>query len=229
MIYEVGMHRTNLLLCLTLALPLRAFAGESDDEVKKVAETYLNALTGAGDEGGKDLLLGGATMNAQLFALENWKVVSKDPVRKEDGDLGHAVTMMNDLDKAGRAALTKLMGAESVGDDLTMTEVSQEEALKLMAPTKEKAAKLIKAHPVLAYFARVGKEVYWHPKNPVRGLLAKVGTTGRYSLEVHRWKIETKEGPRQAPREWPLRIVRFKTTKLDTGWKILPASDWNAE
>ena len=27
----------------------------------------------------------------------------------------------------------------------------------------------------------------------------------------------------------PLRVVRFKSQKLDTGWKILPASDWNAD
>ncbi|MHB8874301.1 MAG: hypothetical protein ACYC8T_11490 [Myxococcaceae bacterium] len=223
------MPRPLTALCLALLLPTSVLAADSDDEVKKVAEAYLNATTGAGDEGGKDLLLGGATMNAQLFNLENWSIASKDPVRKEEADLGKAVAMMNDLDKAGRSALTKLMGAEAIGDDLTMTEVSQEEALKLMAPTKDKAAKLMKAHPVLAYLARVGKEVYWHPKNPIRGLLAKAGNSGRYQVEVHRWKILSKEGPRQSPREWPLRIVRFKAGKLDTGWKVLPASDWNAE
>src|SRR6266480_1703252 len=102
-----------------------------DSEVKKVAETYLNALTGKGDEAGKDLLLGGVTMNAQLFNLENWELKSKDPVQKEEADLGHAVGMMNDLDKAGRKALTKLMGTEAVGDDLKVTEVSKEEAEKL--------------------------------------------------------------------------------------------------
>jgi hypothetical protein len=98
-----------------------------------------------------------------------------------------------------------------------------------MAPTKDKAAKFTKAHPVLAYVARVGKEVYWHPKNPLRSLLAKSGNSGKYTLEMHRWMIESKEGPRQTPRQWPLRVLRFKTGKIDTGWKVLPASDWNAE
>jgi hypothetical protein len=200
-----------------------------DEDAKKVAETYLNALTGKGDEAGKDLLLGGVTMNAQLFTLENWNLKSKDPVKKEEADVGHAVGMMNDLDKAGRKALTKLMGAEQVGDDLKMTEVSKEDAEKMLKPTREKAAAFLKAHPVLAYAMRVGKEVYWHPKNPMRPLLAKAGTSGKYTLEIHRWTVLSVEGPAKTPREWPLRVVRFKAGKLDTGWKILPASDWNAE
>jgi len=212
-------------LCV-LAVP--AFA-QDDAEPKKVAETYLNALTGAGDEAGKDLLLGGVTMNAQLFSLENFKFKDKDPVKKEEGDLAHAVQMMNALDKAGRTALTKLMGVEQVGDDLRMTEVSQAEATKLLAPTREKAAAFQKQHSVLSYVLRVGKEVYWHPKNPMRAVLSKAGTTGKYSIEVHRWTISSTEGPAKTPREWPLRVLRFKSAKVDTGWKVLPASDWNAE
>ena len=208
-----------------LAAPVRA----EDDDARKAAETYLNALTGKGEEGGKDLLLGGVTMNAQLFSLENWNLKSKDPVKKEEADIGHAVGMMTDLDKAGRKALTKLMGAEQVGDDLKMTEVSKEDAEKLLKPTREKAAAFLKAHPVLAYAMRVGKEVYWHPKNPMRPLLAKAGTSGKYTLEIHRWTVLSIEGPAKTPREWPLRVVRFKSGKIDTGWKILPASDWNAE
>ena len=207
------------------AAPARA----EDDDARKAAETYLNALTGKGEEGGKDLLLGGVTMNAQLFSLENWNLKSKDPVKKEEADIGHAVGMMTDLDKAGRKALTKLMGAEQVGDDLKMTEVSKEDAEKLLKPTREKAAAFLKAHPVLAYAMRVGKEVYWHPKNPMRPLLAKAGTSGKYTLEIHRWTVLSIEGPAKTPREWPLRVVRFKSGKIDTGWKILPASDWNAE
>lgn len=205
-----------------------AFA-QDDAEPKKVAQTYLNALTGSGDEAGKDLLLGGVTMNAQLFTLENFEFKSKDPVRKEDGDLAHAVQMMNDLDKAGRTALTKLMGVQAVGDDLQVVEVGQAEATKLLAPTRDRATNFQKQHAVLAYVLRVGKEVYWHPKNPMRAVLSKSGTTGKYSIEVHRWTILSKEGPAKQPREWPLRVVRFKSAKVDTGWKILPASDWNAE
>jgi hypothetical protein len=211
---------------LLLAVPA---LGQDDAEPKKVAETYLNALTGTGDEAGKDLLLGGVTMNAQLFSLENYRFKGKDPVKKEEGDLAHALQMMNALDKAGRSALTKLMGVEQVGDDLKMTEVSQEEAAKLLAPTREKAAAFQKHHGVLAYVLRVGKEVYWHPKNPMRAVLSKAGSTGKYSIEVHRWTIVSTEGPAKTPREWPLRVLRFKSAKLDTGWKVLPASDWNAE
>lgn len=224
--YNDVMIRT---LTLCAALSASTVFAQDDAEPKKVAETYLNALTGSGDEAGKDLLLGGVTMNAQLFALDNWQFKSKDPVKKEEADLTHAVQSMNDLDKAGRSALTKLMGMDQVGDNLTMTELSQADATKMMGPTREKAAAFSKAHPTLSYVMRVGKEVYWHPKNPMRAVVAKAGTTGKYSIEVHRWVVVSKEGPAKQSREWPLRVVRFKAGKIDTGWKILPASDWNAE
>ncbi|MBL8922673.1 MAG: hypothetical protein JNJ54_27745 [Myxococcaceae bacterium] len=220
-----------MLRTLTLAVTLSAglALAQDDAEPKKVAETYLNALTGAGDEAGKDLLLGGVTMNAQLFTLDNWELKSKDPVKREESDLAHAVHGMNDLDKAGRSALTKLMGMDQVGDDLKMTEVSQADATKMLGPTREKAAAFTKAHPVLAYVMRVGKEVYWHPKNPMRAVVGKAGSNGKYSIEVHRWVVLSKEGPAKQAREWPIRVVRFRAGKVDTGWKVLPASDWNAE
>lgn len=216
-------------LTLWVALSAGLAVAQDDAEPKKVAETYLNALTGAGDEAGKDLLLGGVTMNAQLFSLDNWSFKSKDPVKREEADLVHAVQMMNDLDKAGRSALTKLMGMDQVGDDLKMTEVSQADATKLLGPTREKAAAFTKAHPTLSYVMRVGKEVYWHPKNPMRAVVAKAGNQGKYSIEVHRWVVLSKEGAAKTPREWPIRVVRFRAGKVDTGWKVLPASDWNAE
>ncbi|MBI3184139.1 MAG: hypothetical protein HYZ28_18555 [Myxococcales bacterium] len=217
------MRALSFAVAFGLAAPALA-AG--DEEPKRVAETYLNALTGAGDERGKELLLGGVPMDAQLLTLENWRLASKDPVMREEGDLALAAQRIGELDKSGRKALTQMMSAEQVGDDLTMTEVSKEEAVKLMAPTRDKAAELVKANPVLAYVARVGKEVYWHPKNPMRAVLAKAGKSGRYSVEVHRWIIESREGPRQSARKWPLRVLRFKAGKVDTGWKVLPASDW---
>lgn len=219
---------SRLLFAAAALLAAPALA-QDDADAKKVAETYLNALTGTGDEAGKDLLLGGATMNAQLFSLENWKFKTKDPLKKEDGDLAHAVQQMNELDKAGRSALTGLMGVEAVGDDLRMSEVSAEQAQKLLAPTKVKAANFQKSHAVLTYALRVGKEVYWHPKNPMRAVLSKAGTRGKYTIEVHRWMISTTEGPAKTSREWPLRVLRFKSEKIDTGWKVMPASDWNAE
>lgn len=224
--YNKPMLRMLSLCAVVSAAPVLA---QDDAEPKKVAETYLNALTGSGDEAGKDLLLGGVTMNAQLFALDNWQFKSKDPVKKEESDLTHAVQAMNDLDKAGRSALTRLMGMDQVGDNLTMTEVSQADATRMLGPTREKAAAFTKAHPTLSYVMRVGKEVYWHPKNPMRAVVAKAGIAGKYSIEVHRWTVLSKEGPAKQPREWPLRVVRFRAGKIDTGWKILPASDWNAE
>ncbi len=220
----------HVLASAVLLYAVNGFAADDDAEPKKVAVTYLNALTGNGDEAGKDLLLGGVTMNAQLFNLENWQFGEKDAVKKEEGDLAHAVQMMNDLDKASRSALTKLLGIEQVGDDLKMTEVSQADAAKLLGPTQGKALAFEKAHKVLAHDAlRVGKEVYWHPKNPMRAVLAKAGTTGKYSIEIHRWQILTVEGAAKTTRTWPMRVMRFKSVKVDTGWKVIPASDWNAE
>ncbi len=216
-------------LWMTVVLSASMAMADDDDEQKRVAVTYLNALTGKGDEAGKDLLLGGVTMNAQLFTLENFSFQAKDPVKKEEGDLAHAAQMMNELDKTGRSALTKLMGVERVGDDLKMTEVSQADAAKLLAPTRDKVAAFEKSHPVLAYALRVGSEVYWHPKNPMRAVVARAGTQGRYTIEVHRWKVMSYEGAAKTPREWPLRVLRFRAGKVDTGWKVLPASDWNAE
>lgn len=212
------------------ALSSAARADEPKDEVRRVAEQYLEALTGKGDAGGRELLLGGATMNAQLFSLENWRVVSRAPAQSEQGDLKAAVALMRDLDKAGRAALNRLLNVGSGGGGgLELHQVSEAEAGKILAPTREKAQALLKAAPVLAYVARVDKEVYWHPKNPVRPLLASAGESGTYSLDLHLFTIETKEGPRQVPRQWPLRVLRFRAGKMDTGWKVLPASDWNAE
>jgi hypothetical protein len=218
----------KILTCASLVCGLPCLA-QDDADAKKAAVTYLNALSGQGDESGKELLLGGVTMNAQLFSLENWQLVSKEPVKKEEADLPHALLAMNELDKAGRTALTKLMGMKQVGDGLEMVEVNQADAAKMMGPTKEKALEFQKAHAVLTFAMRVGKEVYWHPKNPMRAVLTKANAPGKYSIEVHIWKVKTIEGAAKTPREWPLRVVRFKGGKVDTGYKVLPASDWNAE
>lgn len=218
---------TRSMLCL-LALAGPALA-QTDDEPKRVAVQYLSALSGASDEAGKALLLGGVTMTAQLFSIENYELVSKHPVQREEGDLGAAQQAVSGLDKAGRASLTKLLGLVQVGDDLKLTEVNQGEANRLLAPTREKAAALEARHGVLAFALRVGKDVYWHPKNPMRAVLAKAGSAGRYAIEVHRWTVRSTEGPGKTPREWPLRVLRFTSGTLDTGWKVLPASDWNAE
>jgi hypothetical protein len=221
------MRSTVLAVLSLLALASPALA--QTDDPRAAGEAYLKALAGQGDDSARGFLLGGVTMNASIVSLENWSIVSEDPVRKESSDLGDAVKKMGELDNAGRKALATLLGKGTSGNDLTTTDVSQDEANKLLAPTRAKALAFKKSHPVLAYVARVDKEVYWHPKNPVRPLLAQVGHSGTYTLEVHRYIIETKEGPRQVPRRWPLRVLRFKAGSVDTGWKILPASDWNGE
>lgn len=225
----VQLPRFAAVVLFALSLPVFAAEVKVDPAAQKVAEDYLKALTGEGDDRGRELLLGGATMNAQLFILENWKIVDREPLKTEVGQLSSAVRLMSDLDRSGREALAKMMGAGSEGDGVQVTELSQDEAAKLMAPTRERARRFIDAHPVLSYMTRVGKEVYWHPKNPMRPLLTRAGANGEYKLEFYRFKILTTEGPRKVPREWPLRVLRFRAGTLDTGWQVLPASDWNAE
>jgi hypothetical protein len=202
---------------------------QSETEATKTAERYLVGITGTGEERARALLLGGATMDAQIFSLENWRIVAKDPFKTEEGNLGRAVQLMSDLDKAGRESVRKMMKEPANSSEMTTQELSQAEAAKLLAPTKQRADRFSKLCPVLAYLARVGKPVYWHPKNPIRPLLAKAGSHGKYLVQLQRFKIETREGPRQVAREWPLRVVRLRTDGLDTGWKILPASDWDTE
>jgi len=223
----------SIVTAAVLFVAVPALAQDSSAQVRGIAEKYLKALTGEGDESGRELLLGGATMDAQLFQLENARIVEADPVKREKGDLASAVKLMNELDAAGRKALTKILEGTSGGagepDGLEMQEMSEADAAKLMAPTRDRAKKFLQAHPVLAYVARVGKEVYWHPKNPIRPVLQQSGTGGTYSLEFHKFTVESLEGPRKSPRRWPLRILRFKADGVDTGYKVLPASDWKVD
>jgi len=214
-------------------LPLLVLLGPAvpNDPVHQVAKAYLDALTGEGDDAARATLLGGVTMNASIASIGSWRIISEDPVRKENGDLRTATQLMVDLDKAGRATLAALLNQSgAVSNDIEVRELSQAEANRLLAPTNERASRFVRALPVLAYIARVSKPVYWHPKNPVRPLLQQAGAEGTYSLEVHRMTIESLEGPRKEVRRWPLRVLRFTTSRgLDTGWKILPASDWNGD
>ena len=170
-------------------------------------------------------------MNASIASIGSWKIIAEDPVRKESAALQTAAQLMADLDKSGRATLANLLNQSgALSDDVQVRELSEAEANKLLAPTKERASRFHRALPVLAYVARVSKPVYWHPKNPIRPLLAQAGADGTYSLEVYRMTIESLEGPRKEVRRWPLRVLRFTTSHgLDTGWKILPASDWNGD
>ncbi len=68
-------------------------------EVRAVAEKYLAAITGKGDEAGRELLLGGVPMDAQLLTLENGHIVEVEPMRREEGDLARARSLMAELDQ----------------------------------------------------------------------------------------------------------------------------------
>ncbi|MEW5853226.1 MAG: hypothetical protein AB2A00_30880 [Myxococcota bacterium] len=203
------------------------------DEPRKVAEAYLRALEGKGDEAARETLLGGATLNARLEVLSNWRIVAREPLKSEQGELADVQKSVESLDKEGRAALAKLMGGGPGGDGdpegLGVEMFDAETAAQIQGPTKARAAAFYKSHPVFAYVIRVDREVYWHPKNPMRKLLGDVGSTGRYQLDFNLFRIETLEGRDKKSRVWPLRVVRMRTDKMDTGWKVLPASDWNAE
>jgi len=214
-----------------LALLVSFGAAAQEDPVHQIARAYLDALTGAGDDAARETLLGGVTMNASIATIGSWKIIAEDPVRKETGALQTAGQLMADLDKSGRATLANLLTQSgAVGNDVEVRELSEAEANRLLAPTRDRASRFVRTLPVLAYIARVSKPVYWHPKNPIRPLLVQAGSDGTYSLEVYRMTIESLEGPRKEVRRWPLRVLRFTTSRgLDTGWKILPASDWNGD
>jgi len=222
--------RTAALLCLLL--PAMACAQETPAPVQKTAETYLNALTTTGDDAGRQVLLGGVTLDARLTSVDSWRIVSRDYVKQETGALKTAATLMADLDKAGRRSLAELLkkAAPAGGDEMGVVELTRDEAARLLAPTRERTEVFKKTLPLFAYVARVGREVYWHPKNPVRPLLQQTGTDGSYTLDVYHFTVETTEGPRKEARRWPLRVVRITTSRgMDTGWKVLPASDWSPD
>lgn len=191
------------------------------DEPRKIAEAYLNSLSGKGNDDARNYLLGGLTLTAQDFTIPNWRIVSRDEARVEEKSIAEAVKMMWALDKAGAESLTGAVVAE--GEALTL---SQEQAEKLLGPTREMAHKFQERFPLFSYVARNGKDVFWHPENPWRKEIKNLGKEGTYNLELHRFMIEEKEGGKQT-RLWPLRVLRIKTKGYDSKWKILPASDWD--
>lgn len=191
------------------------------DEPRKVAEAYLNSLSGKGGDDARNYLLGGLTLTAQDFTIPNWRIVSRDEARVEEKPLADAVKTMWALDKAGAESLTGVVVAE--GESVNLT---QEQAEKLLGPTREMAHKFQERFPLFSYVSRNGKDVFWHPENPWRKEIKQLGKDGNYKLEVHRFMIEEKEGGKQT-RLWPLRVLRIKTKTHDSGWKILPASDWD--
>ena len=192
------------------------------DEPRKIAEAYLKALAGKGDESARNYLLGGVTLTANDFTIPNWKIKKRDAPRVEDKDVDGAVKMLRDLEKKG----ADLLNAVVVNGEDSSTSISQADAEKLMEPTKNQAQKFIDTYPVFSYISRVGRPVFWHPDNPFLKEVKKLPKSGAYHLEVHRFQVEETENGRSA-RVWPLRVLRLTATGYDSGWKILPASDWD--
>ena len=190
------------------------------DAPRKIAESYLKALEGKGDGTSRNYLLGGATLTANDFTIPNWKILKRDEVRSESKDVDGAVKMMRELEKKGAEALNTVVVSED-----SQIALSQEQANKLLEPTRRHAQKFIDQYPLFSYVARVGKDVFWHPENPWLKQVKQLDKGEQYTLEVHRFQIEEKDGG--SARMWPLRVLRVTTKNYDSGWKILPASDWD--
>ncbi|MDF1563596.1 MAG: hypothetical protein P1V51_11165 [Deltaproteobacteria bacterium] len=193
------------------------------DEPRKVAEAYLDALAGKGDESARGYLLGGVTFSAEDVTIPNWEIIERKAVVKESAFLAPAIKYMHDLDAAGAKSLTALLDDDKKAP-------APKAVTKTLAPTRKQIAAFQKDHPVFAQVARVGKAVYWHPHNPWRLLVESIDQAGKYELEVHVFLVkEAREQKDGGDRTWPLRVVRFKTDSHDTGLKILPASSWDPD
>lgn len=191
------------------------------DDARKHAEAYLKALEGKGDDSARNYLLGGSTLTANDFSIPNWKITKRDAVRTEEKDVDGAVKMMRDLEKKGAEALNNVVVSEDA-----QVSLNQEQANKLLEPTRKQAQKFIESYPLFSYVARVGKDVFWHPENPWLKEVKKLDKGSTYKLELHRFHIEEKDSAGNK-RIWPLRVLRVTTKSYDSGWKILPASDWD--
>lgn len=196
------------------------------DEARKAAEAYLQACARAGDPAAVDTLLGGATLMARAFVIDGWKITGREKHRHEAGKLESVSLYVAALDASGRKSLMQLLGGGPAAEP-DLQEVTAEDATRILSPTRVRTRDFAKTHPVFAYLARVDKPVYWHPNNPFRKLLASCGAAGDYQLELDLFSVETTRGA--SVRRWPLRVVRFQANGQDTGLRILPASDWNAE
>ena len=197
------------------------------DAPHRIAVSYLKALAGQGDTDNLDLLLGGVTMTAEDFTIPNWRIAKREPVRKEVGDLAAVKREIRNVRSAGTDALEGMLDmADDAGED-TITKVDQEQADEMMAPTRARAARFQQKFPVMAYLARADKEVFWHPSNPFLASVEDMGDSGRYRAEVHLFLVKEKRGNKT--RTWPLRVMRLQADGYDSGYKVLPASNWDPE
>lgn len=218
----------SALLTATLTvslLPTSAHADGKADPPRDIAVAYLKALAGEGDQAARGHLLGGVPLAAKTYKIPNWNIVEREPVRREKAAIPKVKSRMRRLDERGRKALTEVMRVKSI----KANEIDRARARELLRLTREEAAGFKKDFPVFAYVARVGKDVFWHPKNPWRHVMKGMGNKGHYDLEMHLFRIEEREADRP-PRVWPLRVLRLTTDQgYDSGWKVLPASNWDPE
>jgi hypothetical protein len=203
-----------VLTAIALGNPAKTIEAPEKDIPRVIAEQYLHALVGDGDENARQYLLGGVSLTARGFKIPNWKIVKRDPLETEVGTIPSAKVAMKKLDDAGFKALSVM--------------ASPKQRKKALDETIKRGEEFEKEHKLFAYVARTGKDIYWHPKNPWRDVARKLGNRGRYTLELHRFHVEeTKNGKKH--RVWPLRVLRIQGGGYDSGWKILPASDWDPD
>lgn len=209
----------------TAAKSTKAVKKGAKDTPREIAVAYLESLEGKRTIKPREYLLGGLTLTAEDFSIPNWKIVKRDEPKVEKAPIADAVKAMRKLEKVSEDSLANF--GQPSGDE-SFASLSQSDAQKLLGPTEAEAKRFQKAFPVFAYSARVGKDVFWHPSNPWRRVIKKLGTQGDYHLELHLFHIEeVSSGGKK--RVWPLRVLRIRSEKHDTGWKILPASNWDPE
>jgi len=197
------------------------------DKPKEVALGYLKALAGAGDDAAREFLLGDVTLTAGDFKIPNFKIQSREKAKIEIKSLKEALQAMRRVDAVGETALNNIMTAAEIGDELTMATVTQEQANIMMEPAKRETETFLKAFPIFAICARADRDVYWNPSNPWREVTNALGESGKYKLEFHQFNILERKADKA--RIWPLRVLRIRTKDYDSGWKILPASDWDPD
>jgi len=220
--------KQSTILVLSLFAASSAFAAAAaKDEPQTLAEKYLKALSDPKQQSGKDHLLGGVSLDAKSAVVYSPKIVSRGETRVEEGAVGDLAAAVDALDKAGLALLEDSSMLGGVSDPKAGVDV--EKARKMAEKTKQLRKDLMSKYPVFADVIRADRTLYWHPKNPARLLLQKAQKSGSYKVEYIAFTVESKDGPKEKPHAWPLRVVRMKTEGADTGWKILPASEWDPE
>jgi hypothetical protein len=198
------------------------------EDPQQIAEKYLAALADPKKAQGKDYLLGGASLDAKAASVTGPKIVSKAEPRMEEGQVSDLKTAVDALDKAGLALLEEgaALGGTGGGEK---KEVNLDHARKMAEKTKQLRKELVTKFPVFSDVIRVDKMIYWHPKNPARLLLQKSDPAGTYKVDYIAYTVESKDTAKDKARQWPLRLVKIKTDSVDTGWKVLPASEWDPE